>query len=142
MQQFNKANLAREYRTKYGMKIPTLALARIMYNENKEVFKDAEDARTKLRYVEGKYGDIQKKALGTKNQFVMDEHRPRNPYKLPESDETKYEPYYIKAKKLAVLSDVHIPYHSLPACNCTLDKISIEKPDAILLNGDFILTLH
>jgi predicted phosphodiesterase len=138
MHQFNKANLAREYRTKYGMEMPTLALARIMYNENKEVFKDVEDARTKLRYVEGKYGNKQKKYLGTKNQFVMDEHRPRNPYKLPLSDETKYEPYYIKAKKLAVLSDVHIPYHSLDACSCTLDKISIEKPDAILLNGDFI----
>ena len=118
--------------------MPTLAVARIMYNENKEVFKDVEHARSKLRYIEGKTGEKYKKNLGTKTQFVMNGHRPRNPYKLPESDETKYEPYSIKAKKLAVLSDVHIPYHSLDACSCALDKIFIEKPDAILLNGDFI----
>ena len=49
-----QANIAREYRNKYGMEMPTLKLARIMYNENKIVFKDLERARDALRGIEGK----------------------------------------------------------------------------------------
>ena len=43
-----KANKAREYRDKYGMKMPTLKLARIMYAKEPLLFKDAEDARCTL----------------------------------------------------------------------------------------------
>ena len=46
---FSKTNLAREYRDKFGMKIPTNALAKIMYNENKLTFSNSEDARAYLR---------------------------------------------------------------------------------------------
>jgi predicted phosphodiesterase len=69
---------------------------------------------------------------------VKTEDRPRNPYKLPESDETTYEPYRIQAKRVLVLSDIHIPYHSLDALTAALDIGKDEKPDAILLNGDTI----
>jgi len=133
----NKANIAREYRLKYGVKIPTLALARIMYNDNKEVFKNVEDARTSLRYIEGKRGEKNRKDVA-KKEMIMTEERPKNPYKLPESDESKYEPYILKASKLAVLSDIHVPYHSIEALTAAFDKISEEKPDAILLNGDTV----
>lgn len=118
--------------------MPTLTLARIMYNENKEVFYSIDHARNFLRYIEGKTGPQNRNKSVQKSEFFMQNERPRNPYKLPDSEETKYEPYYIKAKKLAVLSDVHIPYHSIDAITATFDKISNEKPDAILLNGDFI----
>jgi len=133
-----KTDIAREYRRKHGMAMPTLTLARIMYAENKEVFTNLEDARHWLRYIEGKTGKKKVKDLGKKTEFVMSEARPKNPWKLPESEESKYEPYTIKAKKLAVLSDIHVPYHSVSALSCTLDKIAEEKPDAILLNGDTI----
>jgi len=62
--------------------------------------------------------------------------RPKNPYNLPESDEAIYEPYELKAKRLLVLSDIHIPYHSIDAITCAFDYAKNEKPDAILLNGD------
>jgi len=120
------------------MQMPTLALARIMYNENKELFINVDNARSALRYIEGKRGKKEFSKNIQQSPFFMQNERPRNPYNLPDSDETKYEPYYIKAKKLAVLSDVHIPYHSIDAITATFDKISNEKPDAILLNGDFI----
>jgi predicted phosphodiesterase len=64
--------------------------------------------------------------------------RPRNPYQLPDSDETTYEPYRINAKRVLVLSDIHIPYHSLDALTAAFDFAKDEKPDAILLNGDTI----
>jgi len=133
----NKADIAREYRLKYGMKMPTLTLARVMYNENKEVFKDVEDGRSRLRYIEGKNGKEHRKDMA-KKEMIMNEERPKNPYKLPESEETKYEPYYIKEKKIAVLSDVHIPYHSIDALTACFDFIQAEKPSAILLNGDIL----
>jgi predicted phosphodiesterase len=132
-----KIDVAIEYREKYGMKMPTLTLARIMYNENIELFKSVDSARSALRYIEGKVGNAQKKYLSNKD-FMMNEERPKNPWKLPESDESKYEPYILKAKKLAVLSDIHVPYHSISALECALDKIYEEKPDCILLNGDTV----
>lgn len=132
-----KYEIAIEYREKYGMNMPTLTLARIMYKENIELFTTIDAARTSLRYLEGKIGKNKINSLANKN-YIMTEERPKNPWKLPESDEAKYEPYILKAKKLAVLSDIHVPYHSISALECALDKIYEEKPDAILLNGDTV----
>ncbi len=114
MQQFSKISIAREYRTKYGMQMPTLTLAKIMYKENKEAFNTVDHARTILRTIEGKSGTKMRKDIKDKSLY-MTEERPKNPWKLPESEESKYEPFIIKAKKLAVLSDIHIPYHSITA---------------------------
>ena len=122
---------------KYGMDMPTITLAKLIYNENKELFISVDNARSILRYNEGKHGSRNKKYTKDKSLF-MEGERSKNPWKLPESDETKYEPFIIKAKKLAVLSDIHIPYHSIAALSAALDFIQSEKPDAILLNGDTI----
>ncbi len=125
--------IAREYRIRHGMDMPTLTLARLMYKENIEVFKNVDSARRALRYIEGKNGKKSVKvAKGT--PFYKEEARPLNPYKLPESEESKYEPFILKAKRLAVLSDIHVPYHSIEAVTAAFDKIKEEKPDAILSN--------
>jgi predicted phosphodiesterase len=137
MPQFNKSDIAREYRAKYGMEMPTLTLAKIMYKENLGVFNSVDHARSALRMIEGKTGNKLRGQIKDKSLY-MTEERPKNPWKLPESEETKYEPFVIKAKKIAVLSDIHIPYHSITALSAALDFIQTEKPDAILLNGDTI----
>lgn len=102
-----------------------------MYNENPLRWNNLESARASLRALEGKDGGKAK---------VRKEvpERPRNPYNLPKSDETTYEPFFIEAKRLLVLSDIHIPYHSVDALTCALQYAENEKPDAILLNGDTI----
>jgi predicted phosphodiesterase len=137
MPQFNKSHIAREYRAKYGMEMPTLTLAKLMHKENVEVFPRVENARASLRLIEGKTGSANRRDIKDKSLF-MTEERPKNPWKLPESEETKYEPFVIKAKKIAVLSDIHIPYHSVDALSAAFDFIQTEKPDAIILNGDTI----
>lgn len=124
-----KKEIALQYREKYGWEMPTLKLARILYNENKLLFRDLEHARSILRYIEGK-------SSRNKNKVVEIPNRSTNPYNLPKSDEAIYEPYHIKAKKLLILSDIHIPYHSVSALTCAFDYAKKEKPDAILLNGD------
>ena len=93
-----KQSVAIEYRKKYGMEMPTLKLARIMYNDNKLLFKDVEDARSKLRYIEGKQGISDKSKIKDKS-FFMSEARPINPYNLPKSEESEYHPFIIKGYK-------------------------------------------
>lgn len=127
----SKVDIAREYRKKYGNEMPTLKLARIIYNDNPLLFSGVEHARTSLRAIEHKTGDA-KRII---KSIDMPE-RPRNPYNLPESDEAIYQPYELNAKRLLVLSDIHIPYHNIEALTCAFDFAKQEKPDAILLNGD------
>jgi predicted phosphodiesterase len=126
-----KVNICADYRERFGWDMPTLKLARIVYQDNPLLFNSIETARTALRSIEGKAGQrvaIRKEVDG----------RPKNPYNLPQSDEAIYEPYQLKAKRLLVLSDIHIPYHSIDALTCAFDYAKKEKPDAILLNGDTI----
>lgn len=125
----SKVAIARKYRDKFGMEMPTLKLARIMYKENNLLFKDVEDARTTLRRIEGKSDN------GTKITHKC-EDRPKNPYNLPPTDETEYEPFMLNHKRILVLSDIHIPYHSIESLTAAFDFGKKEKPDAVLLNGD------
>ena len=130
-----KSKIAREWRTKHP-DMPTLKLARIIYAKDSVAYKSIEDVRSTLRYIEGKQG-IQAKACIKDKSFVKDEERPKNPYSLPTSDETKYEPYVLKGhKRLLLLSDIHVPYHSVDALTAVFDYAKKNKPDAILLNGD------
>jgi predicted phosphodiesterase len=130
-----KAKTAREYREKHGMVMPTKKLARIMHAENKPLFTDAEDARSNLRRIEGKDG---KYSITAKTKITHPyPERPRNPYNLPDSDETEYTPFILSGhKRIAVFSDIHIPYHSIAALTAALSFCKKEKPDALLLNGD------
>lgn len=137
MKKFTKADVARKYRDEYGMEMPTNKLARIMYEENKLLFNDKENARSSLREIEGK-----KKGSGTTVTHLCPE-RPRNPYNLPPSDETVYEPFILKGhKRIAVFSDIHVPYHSIAAITAALSFCEKEKPDALLLNGDMLDCFH
>lgn len=109
-----------------------LKLARIVYNDNKLLFKNVEDARLSLRRIEGKNGHC------TIKKTHVAPPRSYNPYKLPDSDETSYEPFKLNAKRILLLSDIHVPYHSIEALTAAFNFAKKEKPDCILLNGDTI----
>ena len=137
----NKSDVARTWRKKYPKKA-SLALARIMYKKEFPLFGSVESARSSLRYVEGKQGANLKKQLGTKAELVIEEPRPYNPYKLPDSDETSYEPYIFKGhKRVAIFADLHIPYHKIDSLTAAIQFCKKEKPDGLLLNGD-VLDFH
>jgi predicted phosphodiesterase len=130
-----KSDVGRQYREKHGWEMPTLKLARIMYAENNLTFKDVEEARMILRYIEGKAGA---KLKNIKTIIPMPE-RPKNPYNLPDSDETAYTPYIFKGhKRIGILSDIHVPYHNIPSLTAAITYFKKTKPDALLLNGDAI----
>ena len=132
-----KSSVAREWRVKYP-EYPTRKLARMMYAKNRLLYKDVEDVRRFLRYIEGKTGEGNRKSVVNTETFKQ-EVRPINPYNLPASDETQFEPYKIIGhKRVAILSDIHAPYHNIPSITAALSFCKKEKPDALLLNGDTI----
>lgn len=125
-----KSDICREWRTKHP-DLPSLKLARIIYTRDNVAFKDVEDARHVLRRIEGKDG--------VKSRHTIThpaESRPYNPYSIPKSDETSFIPFKIKEKKILILSDIHIPYHSIESLTAAFDFGKSYKPEAILLNGD------
>jgi len=131
-----KVSIARSFRDKYGMEMPSLKLARIMYNANKLTFKNVEDARGAIRRIEGKNGK-------GNNGYTKITHempnRPYNPYSLPASEETIYTPYQIKGhKRVGILSDIHVPYHNISALSAAIEFLKKQKIDGLLLNGDTI----
>lgn len=131
-----KLDCCRLYRDKYGMDMPTSKLAKIVYEENKLLFSNKEDARSSLRYIEGKKGPQSRIDYIKKTKYYMEKERSSNPYALPESDETNYDPFILNAKRVLLLSDIHIPYHSIDALTAALEFAEGESPDCILLNGD------
>ena len=132
----NKTETAKQYREQYGDAMPTLKLARIMYRENNLLFKDVEDARGRLRYIEGKYG----KQPSGKTQYPKSPDRPRNPYNLPDTFQEKREPFKLPAacNNILLISDLHIPYHDIEAITVALDYGKKNKVNTIFINGDLI----
>jgi predicted phosphodiesterase len=133
-----KSKKAREYRDKYP-DMPTHQLAKIMYKHENLLFKNSEDCRTALRYIEGKSG---KKLLqNVKNtKYHMKEARPVNPYNLPESHQEKRETFKLPTgcNNILLISDLHIPYHDIDAISIAM-KYGVEnKVNTIFINGDLI----
>jgi predicted phosphodiesterase len=129
-----KADIARKYRNEYGMEMPTLKLARIMYKKENLAFKDVEDARDALRGIEGK-----KKQRGYNETHKFPE-RPKNPYNLPESYQEKREPLRLPTtcNNILLISDLHIPYHDIDAVTIALEYGVENKVNTIVILGDLV----
>jgi len=93
-----------------------------------------EQARSALRQVRGNYGAASKKnapaprpngVAGTKPQMPPSIAEPWLPFDLG------------NGIKVAILSDIHIPYHSVIALEAAVKYCKKRRPDVVLLNGDF-----
>ena len=77
------------------------------------------------------------------NEFenIVNELAPElNTFDLPPSQESNYQPYKlpINHNDILLLSDIHVPYHNIPALTLAL-KYGLENGvNTILLNGDII----
>jgi len=130
-----KSQLARQYRDNYGMDVPTLKLARIMYADHNLLFKSVENARLVLRRIEGKAGKGDKTVVSHPAP-----ERVRNPYNLPTSFQEKREPFVLPlaCNSILLISDLHIPYHDIDAITIALDYGIENKINTIFINGDLI----
>jgi predicted phosphodiesterase len=128
-----KKDICRSYIKKFP-NFPNAKLSRIILKENPLMFDNVENIRTMIRSITGNLGQ-------NKHKKDAEFHAPpktSNPYKLPESDETDFKPYVIKATRVLVMSDIHIPYHSISALTAVFDYTKNMNIDAVLLNGDVL----
>lgn len=119
----------------------SLTLAKLIYKENTEVFNSVEAIRNVIRYYRG--------AIGSNIDKLIDKSyiRPKGVYNyhmIPESDETKYEPFRLPKiqNNILLLSDIHIPYHNIPAINAVFNYGIQKNVNTIIINGDFIDSHH
>lgn len=131
-----KLTIAGEIVLKYleaWQNLPSLTLAKKIYQENKEAFKDVENVRAFIRYYRAANGDKSRKELRI-TKFVD-----YNPFNLPQSYSDEYFPFIIEGvKTVGLLSDVHIPYHDLPAIYASLEYFQKVGIDCLMLNGDIL----
>lgn len=130
-----KTEVARELITKFP-NLPSLTLGKMLAKAHPKMWLTAEKGRDTVRHVRGKkrkgHGRLANKTL------FEDGERPRNPFNLPASYERKPDPYKIRYERVAIISDLHIPYFSMEALTACLDWIKKKGPDCILINGDLI----
>lgn len=133
----SKTGVARSFRDKYGMEMPTKKLARMMYEAHPLLFRDVEDARVNLRYIEGKNGKKDRKSVSN-TPYFKETSRPHNPYGLPPSEEKEYVPHVIEGpQRIAALFDIHCPYHSIEALTAALEWLKAQEPTLVVIGGDF-----
>jgi predicted phosphodiesterase len=109
-------------------------LARILYKRHPLLFKDVDYARAAIRRATGSSAD------GSRVVEDYKKHSPgqESPPPLPRSKAKSWLPVSIEGRKALVLSDIHLPFHSLSALNGALRVGDEFAPDVILLNGDII----
>lgn len=130
-----KTKLAREYRDKHGLDMAHKQLSKIMYEENKAIFKDAEEARYYLRAIEGKSGK-----RNTVKVTHPHETRPINPYNIPMPDGGDLEPYKLPTQfnNFILAGDFHVPNHRIEPIQAMLNYAQQNNIKQLFLNGDLL----
>lgn len=115
---------------------PSRTLARLIFQEHPELFPSFDAAYQAVRARRGNKGNKLRKHINPKHfrpngkaEFV---------WSLPESKADKWTPFCLSDGTIAVLSDIHLPFHDDAALNTAIELIKKRKPSTILLNGDTI----
>jgi predicted phosphodiesterase len=118
---------------------PTMTLAKKLYKENVELYKDVEEARLCVRIVRGKAGDYQRKHSVDKSLYKKEDGK-LNPFELPPSHAEHKRPFKLPkaCKKILLLSDIHIPYQDNEAIEAACNYGLEQGCDTVFLNGDIL----
>jgi predicted phosphodiesterase len=112
--------------------LPSAQLARIIYKDNPTVFSTQEVVRTAIRYRRGASGKTHRESVGLEENITPE-------YKIPKSCTRAWSPFIMDGvNKVAILSDIHVPYHTEEAIECAVKRAKKEEVDGIILNGDTI----
>jgi predicted phosphodiesterase len=116
---------------------PTLTLAKKLYEENKELFISLEQARTRIRYYKGQSGEYNRKHTKHKKEDLKHNY---NPFKLPESSAEIRKPFILPTacNNILLISDLHVPYHDVPAITAAFNYGLEHNVNTIFINGDLI----
>jgi predicted phosphodiesterase len=113
---------------------PSRTLAKRIASECKVTI---EQARTAVRQVRGVHGATSRKKSKNKTQYREPKQAGAKP-QLPPSLAKKWEPFDLGCDiTVAVISDLHIPYHDQQAIEAAVSYLRKRKPDVLLINGDY-----
>jgi UDP-2,3-diacylglucosamine pyrophosphatase LpxH len=131
---FSKADVCRKYLDE-NPQFPSATLAKLIFKNEKPLFDSVEQARTALRALRG---------VGSKKRISIT-HAHTNVGKLnpfgdlpkPLEEGQDWGAHVLSGKmRVALLSDVHIPYQDQKALTAALNFIYEWRPTHLILNGD------
>ena len=131
-----KSDIVIEYIQRFP-KASTMAIARMVLEENKLYFDNLEQTRAMVRGYRGELKEnasqktiVQTRTAEEKKNFIKK--------KLPESDYQKCEPFIIPKgqNNILILSDIHLPYQDNKALDLAINYGIENKVNAVYLNGD------
>jgi predicted phosphodiesterase len=127
MNTLGKAQIARDYVERFS-ELSKRAVSVKIHLDNPLIFKDAEDARTYVRYITGSQGESHRKKATHKG------------YCIPKSKAKKSAPYNLPQEfnNILWLSDIHIPNHNEKALQLSIEYGIANNINCILLGGDII----
>lgn len=120
---------------------PNWTLAKKIYAENSLLFNKVETVRSAIRVLRGVKGEKKRQSVKDKTHFKPPNFaKDVNPFNLPKSYAPKKKSYKFPFdyNNILVLSDLHFPYHDIPAITAALDYGVKEQVNTIFLNGDII----
>jgi len=126
------SDIIKKYLRKFPT-LPSLTLAKKVYNENKLYFNDLEQCRNNIRYHRGKSGKEDRAKIAN-DEFLNQKIQ----FSLPESHAEHYDPYIISQSRVLILSDLHFPYQDNIAIKAAINYGKNKKVNCILINGDLI----
>ena len=120
---------------------PSKTIARKIYNENLGFFDCLENVYVRVRYYRGQAGKKSRKH-NSELHLIQDLKTTvmQNFYTMPSSLNEKRGTFTFPTgcKKLAIIGDLHVPFHDEDAVETAFDKIESESVDSILINGDLL----
>lgn len=122
--------------TEFGSDVPTKAIARMLHAEHPDLWKSIENARSWVRMRRGARGGYAGVATHPRDHGSQSDTFAKMPESLEGIEDST--PYKMGASKTLILSDVHVPYHSIESLTIALEHGINKDVDGIILNGDII----
>jgi predicted phosphodiesterase len=121
-------------------KASTMALSRIMLEENPLDFNSLENCRSIIRRYRGEHVNSSTVSIVGKRTEKEKKEMMQHKFELPESDYEATIPFVIPKgqNNILVLSDIHIPYQDNKALELALQYGLDNNVNAVYLNGDTI----
>lgn len=111
---------------------PSLTLAKLIYQENANIFKTIESVRSTVRYYRGQKGIKDRKCV---SKQITTKPWSGLPKGLTAYDD--WEPVKIPGNNILILADIHAPYHDRESLETALNHGDQKNIDCILFLGDF-----
>ena len=134
----NKTDIVRNFITNNQIKSKK-AIARILFEEHPDKFKDIEDARSVVRYVTGSRGDKKRAEISDPNltKFFYNGFESWSKENFNHEQRPWDKPFEIPYFKiLNVIADLHSIHLDLPTFNAFLKNT--KDKTALLINGDLL----